>query len=316
MSSTDDDHDLETFKIRIETREAEIDAEITRLDVSIDRYSKCAWGFVIAGGIIALLGFVHFCYYADKREFGLNLIGDFFSGSVASVWSLAGLFFIYVAFLGQKQQILNQQKELMNSQLELRYTRSEFRGQREEMNAQNETLRQQRFENTFFQMLNLFHSIVNGIDVHREGGKRDKVGRDCFRVFFSELRDEVVVELTRSQKKISDIPLDEVLEGYKAFYKRYKSDLSHYFRTLYHIIKLIDQSEIQKKAEYASLVRAQLSSYELAMLFYNCLHPDYGRSKFKPLIEKYSLLKNIDRDLVSNTEHLDAYEKSAYGNIQ
>jgi hypothetical protein len=51
----------------------------------------------------------------DYGKFAFNEYGDFVGGVVASIWSLAGLMFIYVAFLGQKLQLLLQQ-------LELRYT--------------------------------------------------------------------------------------------------------------------------------------------------------------------------------------------------
>lgn len=43
--------------------------------------------------------------------------------------------------------------------------------------------------------------------------------------------------------------------------------------------------------EYTSFVRALLSDAELELLFFNMLYWD--GLKFKPLIEKYCLLKNI-----------------------
>ena len=104
----------------------------------------------------------------------------------------------------------------------------------------------------------------------------------------------------------------QAIEAYDIFYKKSRADLSHYFRTLYHIIKFIDQSEITDKAQYTSITRAQLSSHEQIMLFYNCLHIN-GKEKFKPLIEKYALLKNLDRSYIVNKDFLDEYERSAYG---
>jgi len=60
-------------------------------------------------------------------------------------------------------------------------------------------------------------------------------------------------------------------------------------------------------------VRAQLSSYEQVILFYNCLHQN-GVKKFKPLIEKYAVFKNIDENLLLNFSHIDdAYEPTARG---
>ncbi|MBK8344630.1 MAG: hypothetical protein IPL12_15845 [Bacteroidetes bacterium] len=43
--------------------------------------------------------------------------------------------------------------------------------------------------------------------------------------------------------------------------------MGHYFRNLYHIIKYIDNSNIENKRTYTNFVRAQLSSHELALIF-------------------------------------------------
>lgn len=231
------------------------------------------------------------------------------SGTVASIWSLAGLFFIYVAFLGQKQQLLNQQLEIMYSQLEIKYTRLELSGQKQEMKMQNKTLRQQKFENTFFQLLNLFLSIVNSLDLRNPTSKSDVIstGRDCFENFYKKLQGK----LGNNGRIMQNLTVEQVVNAYGKFYDSNKSDMSHYYRTLYHIIKFIDNSSIENKKQYTSIVRAQLSSYEQVMLFYNCLH-DNGRKKFKPLIEQYALFKNLDISLIFNQQHLDEYEDSAY----
>jgi hypothetical protein len=99
---------------------------------------------------------------------------------------------------------------------------------------------------------------------------------------------------------------------YLAFYRQNEADLGHYFRTLYNLVKFVDRSEIPDKKLYTNLIRAQLSSIELALLFYNCLS-DLGREKFKPLVEKYSLLKTLPRaKLLNPTDHERLYDASAY----
>jgi hypothetical protein len=236
------------------------------------------------------------------------------SGTVAAIWSLAGLFLIYVAFLGQKQQLLNQQLEIMYSQLEVKYTRLELAGQKQEMMEQNATLRQQKFENTFFQLLTLFSSIVNNIDLRDKGTKEiTTTGRDCFEVFYKRLNNILMNKINSDYTfKIANSTTEETLIAYSSVYDSVKSDLSHYFRTFYHIIKFIENSDIENKKQYIAVARAQLSSYEQLILFYNCLH-DNGKIKFKPLIEKYALFKNLDSGLIINQAHLNEYKKSAYG---
>lgn len=299
---------------RIESRQRQIDADLENLATKITQFTNWAWIFVWFGVAVAIISiFIYFCKNTETG-FGLNLLGDFMAGTVASIWSLAGLFFIYVAFLGQKQQLLNQQLEIMYSQLEVKHTRLELAGQKQEMKEQNETLRQQKFENTFFQLLNLFSSIVNSLDLRKSSSKTDVIstGRDCFEIFYKRLQGT----LQGNNQHISGYTKQnstaiQAINAYGQFYDNNKSDMSHYFRTLYHIIKFVDKSTIENKKQYTSIVRAQLSSYEQVMLFYNCLH-DNGNEKFKPLIEKYSLFKNLDTSLIFNQQHLDEYEDSAY----
>ncbi len=70
-------------------------------------------------------------------------------------------------------------------------------------------------------------------------------------------------------------------------------------------------SPVNDKRLYSNLVRAQLSSFELLLLFYNCLS-SMGVEKFKPLIEKYSLLKTLPGEFLIDQRHADLYEERAY----
>lgn len=307
--------EIENATIRIELRQIEIDKELQLLVQQIKKYTAWAWRFVLFGAFVAFISSIFYLNTNTETGFGLNLLGDFMSGAVASVWSLAGLFFIYVAFLGQKQQLLNQQLEIMYSQLEVKYTRLELAGQKEEMKEQNNTLRQQKFENTFFQLLNLFNSIINSLDIrNRKTLSVTTTGRDCFVIFYKRLYAylDIITKENLEMKDIKHASINQIIEAYDKLYSEDKSDMSHYFRTIYHIIKFIDTSDIENKKQYISIARAQLSSYEQILIFYNCLHEN-GREKFKPLIEKHALFKNIDRSLIINQEHLNQYLKSAYG---
>lgn len=224
--------------------------------------------------------------------------------------------FAGLAFAGIIFTILLQRKELQLQRDELASTREVFE-------KQNDMLSQEKFENTYFQMLSLFHSIVNSIDIRRNNSEIIvKTGRDCFQTFYKELNREVESIISEENSKIDiivqgyisfdDLPIELYIKAYGKIYEKHRSDLSHYFRTFYHIIKLIDNSQLNSKKSYASIARAQLSSYEQLMLFYNCLHEN-GKEKFHPLIEKYALFKNIDRSLLFSKNHLSQYSEGAYG---
>lgn len=262
---------------------------------------------IIRGGILFFLviSVWYFSWqYIDNsilsKEFGLSdteargLFGDKF-GAINALFSA-------LAFAGIIFTIFLQKRELKLQREEMEETRGEFI-------KQNETLIHQKFENTFFQLLKLLNTNIDSIDLRdRESGELKNTGRDCFKEIY-----EYCLKISKNNEKEDyDPSLEKTLNVYNEIYDMFKSDLSHYFRTLYHIIKFIDQSNIDNKKQYTSIVRAQLSSYEQSLLFYNCLHSN-GQEKFKPLIEKYSLFKNIDENLIMNKKHLDEYESNAYG---
>lgn len=296
---------------RIENRNAEFETIISNLETNLETYTNWAWFFIVLGFLIGLIGLL--VYLCKGTDFNLNMLGDFYGGSVASLWSLAGLFLIYVAFLGQKQQLLNQQMEIMYSQLEVKYTRLELEGQKQEMIQQNKTLRQQKFDNTFFQLLSNHSTIVNSMDLRKYAGKEVFAeGRDCFNTFYRRLENYIRTKDNKLELDPKTEDLESTIEAYYIFYEKDQNDLGHYYRNLYHIVKFIDNSEIKNKKTYTNFVRAQLSSHELVLIFYNCLSNN-GKEKFKPLIEKYALLKNMNKSLVFNQLHLEEYKKSAYG---
>lgn len=297
---------------RIQTRQTEIETELIKLESKIKNYTNWTWCFVWTGIGLSIFSVIFYINKNNGDDFGLNLLGDFLGGSVASLWALAGLFLIYVAFLGQKQQLLNQQLEIMYSQLEVKYTRLELAGQKREMILQNQTLLNQKFENTFFQLLTLFNSIIDSLDLRKKQENTIiATGRDVFEKFNTSL-NQATKRITGNYRGVNESKIEEAISAYNVVYDKNKSDLSHYFRTIYHIFKFIDDSKIENKKRYASIARAQLSSYEQILLFYNCLHKN-GREKFKPLIQKYAIFKNIDESLILNSEHLEEYLPSARG---
>jgi hypothetical protein len=77
---------------------------------------------------------------------------------------------------------------------------------------------------------------------------------------------------------------------YELFYDKYGHVLGHYFRNMYYILRYIDET---KRSRYFSRIyRAQLSRYELAMLFYNIMGP-YTSPAFNRLVFKYDMLDDL-----------------------
>lgn len=228
-------------------------------------------------------------------------------GTYGDMFGVVNALFSGLAFGGVIIAILLQRAELKLQRLELQQTRKELHGQKEQMEQQTATLRKQNAENTFFQLLELHNDITNDIDLVSKTRVITK-GRDCFRVFYERFSTIWAADNDRHR---GDNEGDRINLTYLTYFQRNQSEFGHYFRSLYNIVKFVDGCDLQDKRLYTNLVRAQLSSNELLLLFYNCLS-DVGRAKFKPLVEKYSLLKTLPSDKLLNIEHQNEYQKSAF----
>ena len=233
---------------------------------------------------------------------GPGEFGDLFGGTNA--------LFSGLAFVGVVIAILIQSKELELQRKELSQTRVELKGQKEWLEAQARALQQQVFENSFFQLVRLHQASVNSMDIDGYG----ITGSDCFAQYFHQLENHYN-DAIKKATSASVGPIDEariIEEAYQNLYSNHHGDLGHYFRRLYHIIRYVDESTIDNKSLYSRLVRSQLSAFELLVLFYNCISRK-GSKKFKPLVERYSLLKNIPDGLLFDDSHSSFYSKHAFG---
>lgn len=229
-------------------------------------------------------------------------LGSYFQGAVASFWSLGGLLLIYATFLAQQQQNARQERELED--------------QKRQHQAQQESIKRQNFESAFFQLLNFQNQITeHGSVKHskREFGhlpaEETISGRTRFLTLAVELKTRFG-ERRPSPERAKDPKF--VREQYSEFYQKFQPVLGHYFRTLYHVFRFVAQSDFSKdeKRRYSSLARAQLSSGELLLLFYNCLS-EYGE-KFRPLVEEFGLLEHLDRNMLLDSSHVGFYAEEAY----
>lgn len=256
--------------------------------------------FVLIGFIVGIIGST---YFNLKDTKGIESFGNFASGTVVALWSLAGVVLIFIAFLGQRLELMYQKEDLKLNRKELEETRRVLNDQKSEFQQQNKTLAKQNFENLFFQLLRNHNDILYHMDVGSSADK--KTGRDCFPFLYDELRSSYV--------SITNMPDEQVKikSSYKNFFINYQNDLGSYFRNLYHIFKFVKNSAVEEKKTYTNIVRAQLSTFELALLFYNCLS-DNGERKFKPLVEEYNLIKNIPKEILLNPAHAELFSNIVY----
>ena len=288
-----------------------IDSETNK----ILKYARIAGICVLV--VWAMTFLLFFIGESDRR----GQFGDMF-GAVNALFS--GL-----AFAGLIITLILQKTELGLQREELEQTREELRNQRLEFETQNETLKYQRFENLFYNMLNLQQEIVAGLRYNYEEEEtvlvpmgpdvspiQDRrkvekvvVGREVFRYTFDE------AEILLSEK--DSYGNRKRVYGYRDFLKAkgvmayddtwIPTIFDHYFRHLYKIVQFVDsQGFAYKEAyKYVSLIRGTLSRYELVWIYYNALNPVFH--KFQELIEKYTLLKNIREELLTRSRETVTY---------
>lgn len=256
----------------------------------------------------------------------VSQFGDVIGGIIGSIWSLAGVILFYVALTDQRtdiqinRQALNAQVTALNQQIkEFKLQRFELEETRKIFEEQSTTLKIQRFENTFFQLLSLHHELVDKLKFSKAGRRvannqfesREMLMEACEDLNKLIKEQNQIFNLNEYLQSISEpnLPKDKyeaevrIGSAYSEFYfKLYKQTLSHYFRNVYHIFKLIYKSDLIKsenKQFYASLMRAQLSSEEQLLILYNSLVKNLGYPNFLFLIKEFDILQNFDFGLIS-----------------
>jgi uncharacterized membrane protein len=246
----------------------------------------------------------------DRGEWGA--LGDLFGGLLNPFFALLGLIMLLVT--------------LFQNQKELYLSRKEFAESANALKSQADTLEKQRFEDTFFSLLDQHNIALTNIlqdQTHfdDEGKQSSTVGMaESRRVYFFGGG--------------SYYPLIENFLGLKSsrnklFKENYK--IHQYFRILYQVLKFINtncpsQSEDRtlctpEEKLYSNITRSLLSEDVYLLLAINCACEDNEDTfyKYRELIERYSFLEHmpINFDKAWNEQLikdvLDLYEDNAFG---
>lgn len=219
------------------------------------------------------------------------------SGVFGDSFGALNALFSGLAFGGLLITVLYQREDLGLTKQELKLTREEIKAQ--------------HLETTFFHMLRLHQDVVTGIDLQRQtkGGQQETRGRDCFRVFSNRLGwaydEDRKANPTGTERAF-------VAKAYDALWEQSQSDLGHYFRGLYNVFKYLSEHDFSDKKQYGNIARAQLSDFELVVLFYNCLS-ERGKN-FIGYAKEFAIFDNLDLSLLLNKEHVRFIDREAFGN--
>ena len=196
-------------------------------------------------------------------------------------------------------------------QQELEQTKKEIEGQKE-------TPQKQKFESSFFPLLDQYRDVVNSTELPKRYGVpyqgKERIVSYMFEEFRNIFKKDNGEYENEWYREPPEVRREFINDKYEKFFVKYQRWIDEYFQRLYNVVKFVDRSDFPRdyktKKFYTNLIRAQLSHDELGLLFYNCL--SNRGAKFKKLVEKYALLKYLPSEVLMNKKHRTLYEGSAY----
>lgn len=203
----------------------------------------------------------------DPEYFGV--FGDYVGGVINCAVGIISVVFIYKAYVAQVE---------MNRK-------------------QDELLRRQQFESTFFNMLATQREILNEISIVYSSTTETQKGLNAVTLLRNNIELELDTELNGSKLLSKEHKLElknKVHDIYDEFFKEHASQIGHYFRHFYHILKFVHDGwdkEVDRKCYY-DIVQAQMSTNELYLAAINGISV-YGRRNLLPLLNESSFLENL-----------------------
>lgn len=226
------------------------------------------WAIALVLGLVPI---IIYCITLRTEKFAessgdFGVFGDYIGGTVGTVVGIISIFLLYETYTSQ-----------------VRFAR-----------RQDAVAKFQQFEATFFNLLEQQQMLREQL--------RGVIGDNEFQglSYLKRLREDLSDALSCLNYRIDEITVDNkvllknvVNQLYLDFFLPNVSHLGHYFRHIYHILKYVDDSHIPEVKGYVDILQAQLSNDELYLLAINGIS-NYGRRKMLPLMDKYSLLENLN----------------------
>lgn len=267
---------------------------------------------------VALYSF-YFPYGLSNKNEDWGTFGDFMGGTLNPIFALFSLVSILYTIKIQTEELELSREELKATREELAKSSKAQQEQSDSLKIQNDSIKLQSFENTFFQLMNLFLQTREHLTI--QIGKLDSYAGINFTAEINDLKEhythsglhlktgkyfsfEAIKMYLKILKNINGI-------DYEKFNEKYESSTGTYFIQIYQILKFINNSQIENKQFYVNLLRAQFTKEELEFLFYHCLG-NVGERKFKALVEEFEFFEH----LILNDEieiKLFHYSEKAFG---
>lgn len=292
---------------------------------------------VLTTGILAILIFFVIPYFLTQKSgwWAFNdktgVIGDTIGGIVGPIVGFIGVILTFLAFYIQYQanqiqiKSLNEQKEATiqsDRQNKIQQIENNFF---ELIKIHRENVKEMNYRgvegrNVIVKILNEFNDVIkivntsNFIKKHKLD-EQDLANISYLATFFGvdesvqdvlenrffqhygQLSDEILTIIKTLRKHPSPISSD------KYRFNGHQSRLGHYYRHLFTTVNFIHEDEVlnrQEKKKYIKLLRAQLSTHEQVLFFFNSISDlglpwELGKNVLpeNKLITKYHLIRNV-----------------------
>jgi hypothetical protein len=251
---------------------------------------------VIAISLILLLPFRNYFSAEPVDNELIGQFGDFIGGIAGSFWALAGVIMFYVA-LHEQRKDFETNREILSAQLdEFKLQQLELAETREVFKEQSETLRIQRFENSFFSMVNSFNDLVKSFSIKAlpryESQEQEYFGRKALIII-----DHLVSE--KFIKKLNNMDNIRVLESYfdqfaNREFNDYETITTPLIKMIEQIIFLIFDSKLDKERKrYVDILKSHLDQSQFAVIGYMLIS---NSSQYQELLMKIKVLHFYDHE--------------------
>jgi hypothetical protein len=239
------------------------------------KFNFLNWILVIAIGLFLGLLVLYFFNIFDldttkKADWGT--FGDFIGGTLNPLFALFSLFAIIYTIKIQTEELELSREELESTRKELEGSRIAQQEQSESLKLQNEATKLQIFENTFFQLLNLFINTRNNLtldvienDYYRKIGLSSK-NYPYYKIngIEEEIEKEIEYKEYEGNNEVFNLYLI-ILNKYELIYDKfnnmYEKFTGIYFGQIYQILKFINDNNTtlcssctKKKADFMGFV--------------------------------------------------------------
>ncbi|WP_298722794.1 putative phage abortive infection protein [uncultured Oceanisphaera sp.] len=230
---------------------------------------------LIASLIVFLVNLLLRAGFLPSSDWKLGEFGDFFGGILNPILT-------FLMFIGLIITIVVQKTELA-------LAREEFSRTASSLHEQSQSSKKQVFETTFFNLLKIHSETLESLKFN------DKLLCCALNVNTEDTVGRAVFSSILSWMGTDEDDMKKSIENYKSFQDTENHIVGHYFRGLYQILKFIDYSDITKDAKenYSRILRAQLSTDELAVLYFNCICTSVDSGQFRNLLIEFKMLEHL-----------------------